>query len=135
MKRWAATTAAMLLALLGASMAPAHADPTNDPNAFTFPITCDGIQYTAVELPGQGLWVPALIIDGNGTRVSIPFSFNVTFTDLTTGETSSLVVSKQPANHQSTVTCTFNVTSTDPETGDEVNVAGSGEALPAPQTG
>jgi hypothetical protein len=67
--------------------------------------------------------------------VFIPFSFDVTFTDLTTGETSSLVVSKQPANHQSTVTCTFDITSIDPETGHEVNVAGSGEALPAPPTG
>ncbi len=134
MKRWA-VTAAMLLALLGASMAPAYADPTNAPNTFTFPITCDGTQYTAVELPGQGLWVPALITDGSGIRVFIPFSFDVTFTDLTTGETSSLAVSREPVNHQSTVTCTFDVTSIDPETGHEVNVAGSGEALPAPPTG
>ena len=82
MKRWAAT-AAMLLVLLGVSMAPAHADPTNAPNSITFPITCGGTTYTVVGVPGQGQWTPALVTNSN--QVLIPTSFDITFTDLTTG--------------------------------------------------
>ena len=57
MKRWAAI-AAMLLALLGVSMAPAYADPTNTPNPFTFEITCGDTTYSVVGVPGgvSGPW-------------------------------------------------------------------------------
>jgi hypothetical protein len=107
MKRWAATTA-MLLALLGVAMAPAHADPTNVPNPFTFDITCGDTTYTVVGVPGGGQWTPALVTDSN--RVLVPTSFDITFIDLTTGETDSVDVSKEAGNHLATQSCSFDVT-------------------------
>src|SRR5215217_2222160 len=68
MKRWAAT-AAMLLALLGVAMAPAHADPTNVPNPFTFEITCGDTTYSVVGVPGGGVWTPVLVTDSNQVLV------------------------------------------------------------------
>ena len=132
MKRWAAT-AAMLLALLGVSMAPAHADPTKVPNPFTFEITCGDTTYTVVGVPGQGAWTPALVTDSN--QVFIPFSFDITFTDLTTGETMTFAVSKEAGNHVATQTCSFTITDTDPETGHLVSVVGIVEVLLTPPTG
>ena len=126
MKRWAAT-AAMLLALLGVLAAPAYADPTNAPNAFTFPITCGGTSYTVVGVPGQGAWTPALVTDSN--QVFIPFSFDITFTDLTTGETFTFEVSKEAGNHVATQTCSFSLTDTDPETGHLVSIEGDVEVF------
>jgi hypothetical protein len=107
MKRWAATTA-MLLALLGVAMAPAHADPTNVPNPFTFDITCGDTTYTVVGVPGGGQWTPALVTDSN--QVLVPTSFDITFVDLTTGETDSVDVSKEAGNHLATQSCSFDVT-------------------------
>ena len=107
MKRWAAT-AAMLLALLGVTMAPASADPTNTPNPFTFEITCGGTTYTVVGVPGGGQWTPALVTDSN--QVLIPVAFDVTFVDLTTGETDSVDISKEAGNHLATQSCSFDVT-------------------------
>jgi hypothetical protein len=107
MKRWVAT-AAMLLALLGVSMAPAHADPTNAPNSLQFPITCGGTTYTVVGVPGGGQWTPALVTDSN--QVFIPVAFDITFVDLTTGETDSVDVSKEAGNHLATQSCSFDVT-------------------------
>src|SRR5262245_22600161 len=52
--------------VLGASMAPAHADPINAPNIQPFPLTCDQTTYTAVVMPGQGGWTPALVTTSNG---------------------------------------------------------------------
>ena len=107
MKRWVAT-AAMVLALLGVAMAPAHADPTNAPNAVTFPVTCGGTTYTVVGVPGQGQWTPALVTDSN--QVFIPFAFDATAVDLTTGETFPFEVSKEAGNHLATQSCSFDVT-------------------------
>jgi streptogramin lyase len=132
MKRWAAI-AAMLLALLGVTMAPASADPTNTPNAFTFPITCGGTTYTVVGVPGQGQWTPALVTDSN--QVFIPFSFDITFTDLTTGESFSFTVSKEAGNHLATQSCSFSVTDTDPETGHLVSIVGTVEVVLTPPAG
>jgi hypothetical protein len=132
MKRWAAI-AAMLLALLGVAMAPAYADPTNTPNAFTFPVTCGGTTYTVVGVPGQGAWTPALVTDSN--QVFIPFSFNITFTDLVTHETFTFAVSKEAGNHLATQSCSFSVTDTDPETGHLVSIEGTVEVLLTPPTG
>jgi hypothetical protein len=132
MKRWVAT-AAMVLALLGVTMAPAHADPTNAPNSLTFPITCGGTTYTVVGVPGQGQWTPALVTDSN--QVFIPFAFDITFTDLTTGETFSFAVSKQAGNHLTTMSCSFNVTTTDPETGDLIRISGTVEVVLTPRAG
>ena len=132
MKRWAAI-AAMLLALLGVAMAPAHADPTNAPNPFTFEITCGDATYTVVGVPGQGAWTPALVTDSN--QVLIPTSFDITFTDLTTGETFSFEVSKQAGSHLATMSCSFTVTTTDPETGDLVSIVGTVEVVLTPRAG
>jgi|SRR5215218_5543155 len=107
MKRWV-VTAAMVLGLLGVYMAPAHSDPTNAPNAVTFPITCGGTTYTVIGVPGQGQWTPALVSDSN--QVFIPFAFDVTFVDLTTGETDTFAVSKEAGTHLATQSCTFDAT-------------------------
>jgi hypothetical protein len=107
MKRWV-ITATMVLGLLGVAAAPAYADPTNAPNALTFPIVCGGTTYTVVGVPGQGQWTPALITDSN--QVLIPFAFDITFVDLTTGETFPAVVSKKAGNHLATQSCSFDAT-------------------------
>ena len=107
MKRWAAI-AAMLIGLLGVLAAPAYADPTNAPNSLTFEITCGDATYTVVGVPGGGQWTPALVTDSN--QVLVPTSFDITFVDLTTGETDSVDVSKEAGNHLATQSCSFDVT-------------------------
>jgi hypothetical protein len=107
MKRWVATVA-MVLALLGVAMAPAHADPTNAPNALQFPITCGGTTYTVVGVPGGGQWTPALVSGSN--RVFVPVAFDITFVDLTTGVATPVRVSKEAGNHLATQSCSFDVT-------------------------
>jgi hypothetical protein len=127
MKRWAAT-AAMLLALLGVSMAPAYADP---PNIEPFPITCDGVTYTVVT-PGQGNWTPALVTTSN--QVLIPFSFHITVTNVATGEVVfEEEVSKAAASRAATTTCTFGETFTDG--GQTFVFEGVVEVLLTPPTG
>jgi hypothetical protein len=109
MKRWVAT-AAMVLALLGISMAPAYADP---PNIEPFTITCDGTTYTAVVVVESEhvMWPPALVTTSN--QVLIPFSFEFTLTNLATGETERESVSREPAERVATTTCTFGETFTE----------------------
>jgi hypothetical protein len=119
--------------LLGVSMAPAYADPTNAPNAVTFPITCDGTTYTVVGVPGHGQWTPALVTTSN--VVLIPFSFDITITNLTTGETFHQTVSKEAVNHAANATCSFATTFTDPQTGEMFSVVGTVEGLHAPPAG
>lgn len=132
MKRWAAI-AAMLLGLLGVAVAPAYADPINAPNSLTFPITCDGTTYTVVGVPGRGQWTPALATDGN--TVLIPFAFDVTFTDLVTGESFSNVVTKQAASHLPVVDCTFTIETIDLETGHAVRIEGTAAGFVTPRGG
>ena len=107
MKRWA-VIAAMLIGLLGVLAAPAYADPTNAPKSLTFEITCGDATYTVVGVPGGGQWTPALVTDSN--QVLVPTSFDITFVDLTTGETESVDVSKEAGNHLATQSCSFDVT-------------------------
>ena len=107
MKRWA-VIAAMLIGLLGVLAAPAYADPTNAPNSIQFEITCGDTTYTVVGVPGGGQWTPALVTDSN--QVLVPTSFDITFVDLTTGETDSVDVSKEAGNHLATQSCSFDVT-------------------------
>ena len=107
MKRWA-VIAAMLIGLLGVLAAPAYADPTNAPNSLTFDITCGDATYTVVGVPGGGQWTPALVTDSN--QVLVPTAFDITFVDLTTGETESVDVSKEAGNHLATQSCSFDVT-------------------------
>ena len=111
MKRWVAT-AAMVLALLGVAMAPAHADPINAPFAEPFDITCeDGATYTVV-VAGRGLWPPALVTTSN--QVLIPFSFDTTVTNVATGEVVfEEEISREPADRVDTTTCTFGDTFTE----------------------
>ena len=115
MKRWVAT-AAIVLGLLGVAMAPAHADPINAPWAEPFDITCeDGATYTVVVVPGaRGPvdWTPALVTTSN--QVLIPFSFQFTLTNLTTGEVvMEEEISREPADRVATTTCTFGETFTE----------------------
>jgi streptogramin lyase len=107
MKRWA-VIAAMLIGLLGVLAAPAYADPTNAPNSLTFEITCGDATYSVVGVPGGGQWTPALVTDSN--QVLVPTAFDITFVDLTTGETDSVDVSKEAGNHLATQSCNFDVT-------------------------
>jgi hypothetical protein len=107
MKRWA-VIAVMLIGLLGVLAAPAYADPTNAPNSLTFDITCGDTTYTVVGVPGGGQWTPALVTDSN--QVLVPTAFDITFVDLTTGETESVDVSKEAGNHLATQSCSFDVT-------------------------
>jgi hypothetical protein len=107
MKRWVAT-AAMVLGLLGISMAPAYADPRNTE---PFTITCDGTTYTAVVVIENEhvMWPPALVTTSN--QVLIPFSFEFTLTNLATGDiVSQESVSREPAERVATTTCTFGET-------------------------
>jgi hypothetical protein len=127
-KRWVAT-AAIVLGLLGAYIAPAHADPTNSPNAFPFTITCDGMTYPVVGVsvePGT----PVLVTTSN--VVLIPFSFDITLTNLTTGESMRFVDSKEAVNHAANASCSFNVTFPDPQTGETFRLVGSAEGLRTP---
>ena len=127
MKRWVAT-AAIVLGLLGVAMAPAYADPTNAPNAQPIDITCDGTTYTTVVVPGVGMWTPALVTTSN--QVLIPFSLELTNTNLTTGETEHASFSKKAANHVATTTCTFREIFT--EGGETFEFSGVVEVLSQP---
>jgi hypothetical protein len=129
MRRWV-TTAAMVLGVLGVSIAPARADPTNAPNVQPFPITCDHTTYTVVVVPGQGQWTPALVTTSNA--VLVPFSLELTITSLTTGESSTFSVSKQAAARTATTTCRFEQTFTNPQTGETHRVVGVLEVLRQP---
>jgi hypothetical protein len=129
MRRWVAT-AAMVLGALGASMAPACADPTNAPNVRPFPITCDGTTYTVVVVPGHGGWIPALVTTSNA--VLVPFRLELTITSLATGESVTFAVSKQAATRTKTTTCRFEQTFTNPQTGETHRVVGVLEVLSQP---
>ena len=109
MKRWGRERG-MLIGLLGVLAAPAYADPTNAPNSIQFEITCGDATYTVVGVPGGGQWTPALVTDSN--QVLVPTAFDITFVDLTTGETESVDVSKESGNHLPTQSCSFSVTDT-----------------------
>jgi hypothetical protein len=114
MKRWVAT-AAMVLALLGVAMAPAHADPINSPFVEPFDLTCeDGTTYTVVAVPGarRAPWPPAFATTSN--QVFVPLSFEETVTNLATGEiVFQETRSKEAAERVATTTCTFGFTFTE----------------------
>jgi hypothetical protein len=80
-----------------------------------------------VGVPGGGQWTPALVTDSN--QVLVPTSFDITFTDLTTGETFTVDVSKEAGNHLATQSCSFTLTDTDPETGHLVSIEGTVEVF------
>jgi hypothetical protein len=68
-----------------------------------------------------------LVTDSN--QVLIPVSFDITFTDLTTGEIFTVDVSKEAGNHLATQSCSFALTDTDPETGHLVSIEGTVEVF------
>jgi hypothetical protein len=109
MKRWLAT-AAMVLGLVGVLMAPAHADPTNAPNAQPLVLTCEnGATLDVVVVPGRGNWTPALVTDSN--QVIVPFSFDITVTNADTGEVIvHEVTTKEAVNRVDTTTCQWSDT-------------------------
>jgi hypothetical protein len=130
MKRWVAT-AAIMLGLLGVAITPAHADPINAPNVEPFPITCDGTTYTVVVpgATGRGAWTPALVTTSN--VVLVPFSFEFTVTNLTTGDiVFQEAVSKEAAEATATTTCSFQETFT--EGGETFQLVGVVEVLSQP---
>lgn len=106
MKRWLAT-AAMMLGLLGVMMAPAHADPTNAPNAQPLELACEnGATLDVVVVPGRGNWTPALVTDSN--QVIVPFSFDITVTNTDTDPDTVVVhevTTKEPVGRVDTTTC------------------------------
>lgn len=129
MRRWVAT-AAMVLGVLGVSTAPAHADPVNAPDVQPFPITCAGTTYTVVIVPGHGTWTPALVTASNA--VLVPVSIKLTITSLTTGESTSVAVSKEAAERTVTTTCRFEQIFTNPQTGETHQVVGVLQVLSQP---
>ena len=82
-----------------------------------------------VVVPAQGLWPPALVTTSN--QVLIPFSFEETLTNLTTGEiVFQETSSKEPAEATATTTCTFEDTFT--EDGETFQFVGVIEMLSQP---
>lgn len=126
MKRWLARTA-LVLGLLVSLATPAAADP---PSPVTIPVTCDGTTYLIGFIPGRSDFTPTLVATGN--EVLVPFTINLTFTDLTTGESEDFTVVKGAGQNPNAVTCTVDFTTTDPETGHLFNVQGSFTAVVTP---
>jgi hypothetical protein len=121
MKR-AFACAALAIGLVAAAAAPAVADPPSSA-AFTLPVSCNGTTYLVGFTPGHGEFTPALVATNN--QVLVPFSIDVTFTDVTTGESEHELSVKGTGSNPNAVTCTINYTATDPESGDVFNIQGS----------
>src|SRR5690242_11935647 len=106
--------AALAVGLVGTAAAPAAADPPSSAE-FTVPINCNGTTYLVGFTPGNGEFTPALVATNN--QVLVPFSIDITFTDLTTGESDHQVSVKGVGSNPNTVSCTINYTASDPESG------------------
>jgi hypothetical protein len=128
MKRWLACTA-LALGLTGALTVPAAADPPSA-EEFPVPVTCDGTTYLIGFIPGRSDFTPGLVTTSN--QVIVPFTIDLTFTDVTTGESETFSVVKGSGTNPNAVTCTIDFTSTDPETGHEFNIAGTVTAVITP---
>lgn len=128
MKRLFASTA-LTVALVGAMAAPAAADPPSSAE-FTIPVTCDGTTYLIGFIPGRGEFTPALLADS--TQVLVPFAFDLTFTDVTTGESEHDTSVKGAGKNGNAVSCTIDYTATDPETGDLFTIRGTVLGLVTP---
>lgn len=126
MKRWLARTA-LVLGLLVSLATPAAADP---PSPLSIPVTCDGTTYLIGFTPGRGAFTPALVTTGN--QVLVPVTVDLTFTDLTTGESEEVSDVKGAGQNPNAVTCTVDFTTVDPESGDLFNVQGSFTAVVTP---
>jgi hypothetical protein len=131
MRRWVAL-AAVVIAVLGISVAPDYADPINAPNVEPFPITCAGTTYEALVVPGRGAWIPALVTSSHA--VLVPFRLEFTITSLTTGESSTFTTSKEAAARTATTTCRFEQIFTNPQTGETHQLVGVLQVLSQPLT-
>jgi hypothetical protein len=118
-----------MLGLVGTLATPAAADPPSSAE-FTVPITCDGTTYVLGFIPGRGEFTPALVT--TSTQLLVPFAFDITFTDVTTGESDHETAVKGAGSNPNAVTCTINYTATDPESGDVFNIQGTVTALVTP---
>jgi hypothetical protein len=118
-----------MLGLAGVLATPAAADPPSSAE-FTVPVTCDGTTYMLGFIPGRGEFTPALV--ANGTQVVVPVAFDITFTNLTTGESEQETAVKGTGSNPNAVTCTINFTATDPETGEVFNIQDTVTALVTP---
>jgi hypothetical protein len=128
MKRFIACIA-LVLGLVGGLATPATADPPSSAE-FTIPITCDGTTYLIGFIPGQGDFTPGLVT--TSTQVVVPIAFDLTFTDVTTGESEHESAVKGKRSNPNAVTCTINFTFTDPESGHVFNIQGTATVLVTP---
>jgi hypothetical protein len=118
-----------MLGLAGGLAGPAAADPPSSAE-FAVPITCDGTTYLIGFLPGQGEFTPALVT--TSTQVIVPIAFDLTFTDVTTGESEHEFAMKGAGSNPHAVGCTIDFTSTDPESGHVFNIQGTATVLVTP---
>jgi hypothetical protein len=123
------TCIALLLGLAGGFATPAAADPPSSAE-FTIPVTCDGATYLIGFLPSDAAFTPGLVT--TSTEVLVPIAFNLTFTDLTTGESELESATKGPGSNPNAVNCTINFTFTDPESGHVFNIQGTAVVLVTP---
>jgi hypothetical protein len=120
---------ALMLGLAGGLAAPAAADPPSSAE-FTIPITCDGTTYLIGFLPGQGEFTPGLVT--TSTQVIVPIAIDLTFTDVTTGESEHEFAVKGAGSNPHAVSCTIDFTSTDPESGHVFSIQGTATVLVTP---
>ncbi len=104
--------------LVGAALAgTASAAPTNSPNAFTIPATCDGQDVEFVVM-GEGDFTPGHVV--GSTSVFIPYSFDITFTFTPEEGGEPFVESEtasKPAPARNAVTCTIDFSMVVPDEG------------------
>jgi hypothetical protein len=120
---------ALMLGLGGTLATPAAADPPSSAE-FQIPITCDGTTYMVGFIPGRGAFTPALVT--TSTQVLVPIAFDLTFTDVTTGESEPEAAVKGPGSNPNAATCTIDFTATDPESGHVFNIKGTAAVLVTP---
>ena len=106
-----------LSALAGAALAgSAGAAPTNSPNSFVIPATCDGqeVQFLVI---GEGEFTPAHVV--GSTSVFVPYSFDITFTFTPEGGTPMTEVESaaKAAPPMDAVTCEIDFSFTEPGEG------------------
>jgi len=123
------TSIGLALGLVGTLAAPAAADPPSAAE-FTVPVICDGTTYLLGFTPGRGEFTPGLVSTSN--QVLVPFTIDITFTDLTTGDSESSTMQKGGGTNPNAVNCTIDFTTTDPETGHLFNIEGTVIGLVTP---
>jgi hypothetical protein len=67
-----------------------------------------------------------------GNEVLVPFAIDISFTNVTTGDTETFAAVKGRGTNPNAVTCTIDFTDTDPVTGEQFHIEGSVLALITP---